>query len=485
MAEGTSKSGIGKRSALRYLLAFMAFLLVLFLWQILNPSSDSTPASMWEGSAVRDFYSQIQTRWNKSFMELPAEELIIITPHNDRIREKFEDAFVKYSALQNGKRILIWWQDVEGSNALMDQLLTGPQGRDHRIDVVFGGGVYLFRKLEEAGLLRPLTLPEDVRQAIPSEFGGLKMMDPAGFWCGNVLSGFGFLYNKTLLRQAGLQELTAWQDLGRPELFDQVELADPAVSGSAVMAFEMVLQSASDWPSGWADLLSILSNAKEFTSGSDDAANGPLFGRAAAAVCIDFYGTSRAALHPDTLEYVSPIGQTAFTPDPIAILQDAPNPRTAEAFVNFVLSDEGQKLWGLPWDTRIPALNSPYRNPIRMDFYTEPGSKKPAGMINPYQPGATLKIDPHLRDARYGVLVALVKAAAIDNFEAMKAARAKLIETGIDSQRLAEFNKLPEDIDTMDEIYSVSRDLQSPARKEQIVSAWTRFFADQYNRVSQ
>jgi ABC-type Fe3+ transport system substrate-binding protein len=487
MAKPISFATKRKKSNRIFWLILLTILLGLNLWQFYKSRSQSSPPAEAGGSAVRDFYRDVQAKWGKGFMDLPSEELVIISPHNDRIRSRFEQAFVKQVALEKGKRVLIWWQKAEGSNAILNTLLgDGQAGQRPPMDVVFGGGVYLFEALAKANRLWAMTFSQEIREAIPADLGGVALIDPEGFWCGNVLSGFGFLVNKPLLAAAGGEDLASWQDLGRPELFDHIAVADPAVSGSAVMAFEMILQSAADWPSGWRDLLSILSNARQIAGSSDEAADGPLLGRIAVAICVDFYGTSRAALKPDTLVYVSPHGQTAFTPDPIGILQDAPHPEMARAFVEFVLSKEGQTLWGPDENClETAAMNSPFRNPIRRDFYERPAGQLPAGMIDPYKQGASLPFDPRLCDARYGVLVELVKAAAVEPFSAMKAARAKLIQSGFDSPPASDFYRLPDNLDTVEEIYGVSRAFEDPARKEQIVSEWKRFFADQYRKVIQ
>ena len=42
------------------------------------------------------------------------------------------------------------------------------------------------------------------------------------------------------------------------------------------------------------------------------------------------------------LVYVSPTGQTAFSPDPIAILKNPPHPKLAQQFVDFMTSEQAQ-----------------------------------------------------------------------------------------------------------------------------------------------
>jgi iron(III) transport system substrate-binding protein len=63
-------------------------------------------------------------------------------------------------------------------------------------------------------------------------------------WVGVCLSAFGIVYNPDVYRTLGLEEPKTWSDLARPELANLVALADPARSGSAAVAYLMVIQRA-------------------------------------------------------------------------------------------------------------------------------------------------------------------------------------------------------------------------------------------------
>ena len=419
----------------------------------------------------------------------PADKLVVITPHNEDIKYEFDKAFSAYYQNQFGKPIHIEWRDIGSGSSAILRYLRNVYERSHTsgIDVLFGGGEHTFGSLAEEGLLERLELAEDVTAAIPATFGGMAMLDPDRRWCGCVLSSFGFLYNIRLLEAMGIPPPQTWEDLGRPELFGLVMLADPAQSGSVAAAYEMVVQSAPDWPSGWARLLAILSNAKQFADNSGGAANAPIIGDAPVAVCIDFIGTVRVAKTPDKLGYVSPRGQTGFTPDPVGILKSPPHPEAAQAFAAFVLSPRGQALWamppGTPGGTTVRTLG---RTPIRRDFYTQyEAAQIPPWIGRPYAEGAEMKIDARLRQVRYGVLIQLVQAAAIDNLSGMRQAKRRLIESGFEPLRLAAFNRLPENVDTVEEIEAIAIALKDKAALEQITAEWTRFFRKQYKKVSQ
>jgi ABC-type glycerol-3-phosphate transport system substrate-binding protein len=101
-------------------------------------------------------------------------------------------------------------------------------------------------------------------------------------------------------------------------------------------------------------------------------------GDSAAGPCIDFYGRYQAqairdAGDDDRLGYIDPKGETVIDPDPIALLSNAPHRETAERFIRFALSDEGQALWQFRAKKRAEGELGPERfelrrMPIRRDF---------------------------------------------------------------------------------------------------------------------
>jgi iron(III) transport system substrate-binding protein len=276
------------------------------------------------------------------------------------------------------------------------------------IDLFFGGGPYDFGIQARAGRLvdsgikgiQPGWFAEDV---FPVTFGGEKYRDPGNLWIGTVLSSYGIIFNRDGLRRIGFdREPDQWSDLADPRFLGQVGLCDPMQSGSIAAAFENVIQQqihlsldairSADpggdpkaatsaavrrgWIGGMRLLQLVGANARYFTDTSQkppiDVANGDC----AAGMCIDFYGREqqeavRRRNGTDRIGYVSPDGGSAYSVDPIALLRGAPHRPVAVAFVEYVLSLEGQKLWnfrtGTPGGPEHFALR---RLPVRKDFYS-------------------------------------------------------------------------------------------------------------------
>ena len=278
------------------------------------------------------------------------------------------------------------------------------------IDVFFGGGPYDFGIQARAGRLvdsgiRALHPDWFADAAFPEVVGGERYRDADDLWFGTVLSSYGLLYNMDSLRRLGFEHPPEeWGDLTQPRLFGEVALCDPTQSGSIAAAFENVIQQRmhrrlvalqAAEPSldtrtatsravreGWIDGLRLIqlagANARYFTDTSQKPPIDVAAGDCAVGLCIDFYGREqeeavRRRNSHDRLGYVSPEGGSAYSVDPIALLRGASHRPVAVAFIEYVLSLDGQKLWnfrtGAPGGPERFALR---RLPVRKDFYDHP-----------------------------------------------------------------------------------------------------------------
>jgi ABC-type Fe3+ transport system substrate-binding protein len=275
------------------------------------------------------------------------------------------------------------------------------------IDLFFGGGSPDFTKQARAGRLVDSGLgalhPEWFSSGdLPLSFRGEPFSDPGRLWYGAVLSSFGIVFNRDALRRIGFErEPSEWSDLADPRFFGQIGLCDPTKSGSITVAFENVIQQQmhrrldrirAEQPGlspaaasglaarqGWVDALRLLqkvgANARYFTDTSQKPPIDVAAGDCAAGMCIDFYGTEqqeavRRRGGGDRVGYVSPEGGAAYSVDPIGLLRGAPHPQAAKAFMEFVLSLDGQKLWNFRTGTPGGPVEFAIRRlPVRRDFY--------------------------------------------------------------------------------------------------------------------
>ncbi len=223
--------------------------------------------------------------------------LVIISPHHDRIREEFGQAFAAHWKKSTGQTLFIDWRVPGGTSEIamlikseataafqqhwqrdlketwspaIAQACLNPKAApddEARIaylasnvttgmDVFFGGGAYDFEQQAKAGTLvagdgektgisglakkHPDWFGEN---GIPEKLSGEPFRDPQGRWCGACLSSSGIVFNRDVLRRIGIaDDPDAWDDLADPRYYGQIALSDPGKSGSVTKALEMLIQ---------------------------------------------------------------------------------------------------------------------------------------------------------------------------------------------------------------------------------------------------
>jgi iron(III) transport system substrate-binding protein len=327
-----------------------------------------------------------------------APRVIVYTPHNEQIRSEFGRAFADWHERTRGRRAEVVWNTPGGTSEIRKLLEANAEAalRDDRpiggnADLVFGGGSYEYGQLKReisigdgdarrtGRILEPIGFADDdlARTYGENLVGDQPLFDPERYWFGTALSGFGIVYNRDFLERLGVPEPRRWEDLADARLAGAVTLVNPAQSGSVTTALEAIIQRLG-WERGWQIIRRMSANARSVASSAPKVPLDVSAGDSAAGPCIDFYGRYQAqaiadAGDPGRLGYVDPKGETVIDPDPIALLSNAPNRETAIAFVEFVLSDEGQALWQFAAEERPDGAPGPRefelrRMPVRRDF---------------------------------------------------------------------------------------------------------------------
>lgn len=278
------------------------------------------------------------------------DALIIISPHSEGIQTEFDRNFKTWYEEQTGRAVEVDWRDVGGTSSnyrfIDSEFKRVPEGID--VDMFFGGGTDSYLRLAEQNLLSPYKLPAAQLEQIPQTFHGIPVYDAEYQWYGAALSSFGIMFNDELRTMLGLPEVQTWQDLGDTALFKQIGAADPRESGSAHMMYEIILQTHG-WENGFALLTKIGGNVRRFSAGANAIPKDVVAGDVIYGMAIDFYAYGQiVVVGADKIKYVMPSDGTVVNPDSIAILKGAPNLAVAQKFIEFVLSERGQKLWMLP-----------------------------------------------------------------------------------------------------------------------------------------
>lgn len=353
-----------------------------------------------------------------------------------------------------------------------------------KLDLFFGGGAYDFEQQARAGRLVDCGFinahPEIFNdRVIPQKVGGESFWDPQGRWIGTVISSFGICSNTDSLHRLGFaQPPTRWADLADPRYRHEIALANPTQSSSVNKAFEMLIQQqmqealrdlatkSAGTPSpadqelagireGWTRamrlLMNIGANARYFTDSSTKIALDVEAGEAAAGMTIDFYGRfqSEAVRKSDgtsRLQYFNAAGGTSFGVDPIGLFRGAPHPELARAFIAFVLSPAGQKLWdwkvGAPGGPqryalrRLPVLPSLYA-PEFQAFRSDPE-------VNPYALAQGFTYHAKWTGPLFQSIAFIFRVMCIDTHNELVDARRALIDTGFPADAVATFEDVSE-----------------------------------------
>ena len=269
-------------------------------------------------------------------------ELYLITPVS---KDVHDPALTQFAAYAKKK----WNIDVKtsaipkGTPVAYGQILE-LKGRP-QADVFWGGEGTLFDSLAAEGLLDQVTIPQKIWDEIPATIGkqvGLPLKDPKKFWVGTTLEPYGLIYQPKLLKRLGV-EIKDWDDLLNPKLKGQIAQCTPDRSSSSHASYEVILQTYG-WEKGWDWLKRLAVNTGIFTARSRDVPNVVAKGEFAVGVAVPSYMAFAEVLGGYDLMFAYP--KNAYvTPEPMAVLKGAPHPKAAHAFVEFLLTQEGQKIF--------------------------------------------------------------------------------------------------------------------------------------------
>ena len=277
------------------------------------------------------------------------DELIIISPHPEGIETEFGNNFEKWYEEQTGRTVKTDWRDVGGTSSnyrfIESEFKRVPDGIS--VDIFFGGGTDNYLRLSNNGWLNAYKLPEAQLAQMTQSFQGIPLYDAEHQWYGAALSSFGIMHNEELREMLSLPKVKTWRDLGDVALLGKIGAADPRESGSAHMVYEIILQTLG-WEEGFALLTKLGGNVRGFSAGANAIPTDVVAGQVIYGLAIDFYAYGQiAVVGADKIQYVVPADGAVVTADPIAILKGAPNLSVAQKFLEFVLSEDAQKLWML------------------------------------------------------------------------------------------------------------------------------------------
>lgn len=225
-------------------------------------------------------------------------------------------------------------------------------------DVLLIADSVTMESLKKQDLLAAYKSPEASRY-------DAQLYDPQGYYYGTKLITTGIAYNTRAPVKPG-----SWQDLLKPELKNMTTLPSPLYSGAAQIHMATLMNDP-QLSFAWYEKLK--ANGAMPQSGNGAVMNAITSGSKGYGVLVD-YMAIREKAKGAPIEFVFPKEGVSIVTEPVAMLKKAKNPDGAKAFIDFVLSDAGQRLvlkqGYLPADANLPAPEGfPARESIKLMPY--------------------------------------------------------------------------------------------------------------------
>jgi ABC-type Fe3+ transport system substrate-binding protein len=255
------------------------------------------------------------------------------------------------------------------------------------VDIFWASAVDAFLFMKANNMLERYAPPAELRRGIPDKVAGFPINDSDNFFHGFAISGYGIMWNKTYLERNRLPAPKEWEDLVKPAYFGHLVISAPSRSGTTHLTVETILQGYG-WQKGWELLLQMGGNMGAITERSFGVPEAVIAGQYGIGIVIDFFALSAIA-SGQPVDFVYP-SITSLVPANVGMIKNAPNPEGARRFINYLLSDDGQKLLFKPEIGRLPVRTTLYRD-------------APKGMPNPFTMKAGVQFNADLSAGRYNV----------------------------------------------------------------------------------
>jgi len=349
-------------------------------------------------------------------------KIVVVTSFPEELTTRYEREFERKNPQIHVQ--FVWKQ----SRDALAELSKPEQGG---ADVYWAPAIANFAILKERGAFRKIAID---RAALPGKLGRQQISDPAGFYEAYDVAGYGVVMNPSLAAQYGLAPPKRWRDLASPEHARRLVMPIPAKVGFSPALYDIFLKSEG-WDAGWALLSEMAGEATLLEHGAQPTAQ-VREGKAAFGLTIDFFAVS-AKVNGAPVEMIYP-ARTAFLPAHIAMTAATRQAAAAQAFVDFVLSKEGQKLM---------IERDSMRHPARPDAYEGAA----AALVDPFDlpSDAVLDYDFDIGRRRPPLVTLLFDLAILERqaenaalWRAIHAAEKKEEKTGKSRESLSEVRRL-------------------------------------------
>lgn len=204
------------------------------------------------------------------------------------------------------------------------------EGGTPAADLWFGGGIDAFMDAKENNLL------EQVEFDAAADLAG-EYKDSDNYWFSKGVTVVGFLVNKDILDEKGLEAPQSWDDLTKPEYQGEVLMSNPAISGTNYAVVNALLQTKGE--EGWSYFEKLNANVPYYSKRGSDPSTKTSAGEVAVGITyID--GSLDELKETSNVEVVYPTDGMPYVPEGVAAFANAENTDAAKAFIEWFYSDD-------------------------------------------------------------------------------------------------------------------------------------------------
>jgi len=216
-----------------------------------------------------------------------------------------------------------------GTEEVVSKIQAENQAGDIQADVLLVADSVTFENFKQEELLLPYKSPE--AEAIDEAF-----VDPDGAYTGTKVMATGLVVNTNEVKELP----DSWNVLTEETSKGKAVMPSPLYSGAAAYNLGVFTKQEE---MGWDFYEGMRANDITITQGNGAVLEGVAMGERHYGMIVD-YLAARAKSEGSPVELVYPKEGVPVITEPVGIMANTDNEESAQAFVDFVLSEEGQKL---------------------------------------------------------------------------------------------------------------------------------------------
>ncbi|GED29766.1 extracellular solute-binding protein [Brevibacillus centrosporus] len=222
-----------------------------------------------------------------------------------------------------------------GTNVLVNRMIA--EKDNPMADLWYGGGGFLpFESAKDKGIITSYT-PEAIKDW-PEVQDGIKVRDKDWKWIGAEVFVLGFVYNTDLVKPEELPK--TWDDLLDPKWKGKIQMPNPAASGTATLLVLSQLMEKGEEP-GWEYFKKLVDQMSAMPDSGSAPTKAVAKGEALIGIGFDFMAYENKA-KGEKVDFIVP-EKTPIIVNPVSLVENGPNPDGGKAFIDYLLSKEGQQ----------------------------------------------------------------------------------------------------------------------------------------------